>query len=260
MATLEEIMADESTYSNDVTYDFGNGTVLTLGDMRKNFRSKDADYRQKTTRLAEDRRRLEEQAAQQQSAFLEAESKLAEWTKQLMAANPNISRDEVETELEADPRYRKLLEKMNKLEIGFNEGGKKMEVLEKQLEAERRMRFVLGHQQTIAGLRAQDTSLDDTAVENLIAFAQRSGIPNLEHAYFVMNKDSLLEKARSSAVEEATPKLIEKAKREFASPMLPTHTRLVKPAPDTAKSLDQAMENALSDPEIMGPLLGARII
>lgn len=260
MPTLTEIIANETDYADDIKYEVATGVVVTLGDIRKDYRLKDADYRQKTSRIADERRRLEEQDAAHQSAYLEAEGKLAEWTKQLLAANPNLNKAEADEELESDPRYRKLTAKLEKLEAGFTERDKKITDLQTTIDTERRTRFVLGHQQTLMKLQKDDPDLaSQDAIDDLVRFAQQRGVPNLEDAYYLKNRDRLRESERKRVIDEVTPKLLEKARKDLAQPVLPS-TRLVKPSVDRARSMDQAAEQALADPEIMGSLMGVPLL
>lgn len=255
---ITDIIANDKEYGDDTKFIVGknqDGTDIsvTLGDFRKDYRGKDADYRQKTGKLAEDRRRLQEQEAAQQYAFKEAEDKLAEWTKQLMGANPNLSKQEAEDEMTSDPRYKKLLDRLDKQDAVLAETKKRADELAAAQVLDQKMRLVQAHQYTLTQLKQQDADLD---TEELVAFAQERGIPRLDDAYNLKYKDRITEKAVKAALDEKLPQVKEQITRELQQPHLPI-TRLVKPAPDAPKTLDEARDAALQDQEILSLLLGS---
>lgn len=249
VASLTEIIANDA-YSDDIKFELGDGTVVTLGDFRKDYRSKDADYRRKTSDVANERRQLEHDRAAQQAALLEAEQRLAEWTKTVMQGNRQSDPDP--DELASDPRYKKLLDKVESINEGLKQRDKQITDLTNVIQADQRERLVQAHRLTLAQLKGKDADLNE---EELIRFAQAYGIPRLDHAYAVMNQDRIIERERKAALDAEVPKISDRIKRELSQPVLPS-TRLVKPPADAPKNMDQARDAALQDPEILAMLMG----
>ncbi len=253
MPTFDEIVGNKKDYADEVKIDLGNGVTVTLGDIRSGY-MKDADYRQKTAEVARQRRALEEETSNRQAAFLEAEAKLTEWTKSLMESNPKMSRQEVEEEMETDPRYKKLMKKFEDMESASKESTKKVEVLERTIADDQRNRMVAAHRQVLFSLKQADPNLDTDA---LVEFAQSRGIPRLDDAYVLFRHGDMVESARKKAIEETVKTTTEKVKREMSQPILSTsRSKVIKPAPDAPKSMDEAMEQALNDESIIALLSG----
>jgi len=253
MATFDEIVGNRKDYPDEVKIDLGNGVVVTLGDVRGGY-MKDADYRQKTSEVARQRRALDEETANRQAAFLEAEAKLAEWTKTLMSQNPGMTKTEAEEELEADPRYKRLMSKVESMESAAKESAKKIEVLEKTITDDQRGRMVAAHRQVLWSLKQADPELDTDA---LVEFAQSRGIPRLDDAYVLMNHGKLVDKEKKRAVEETVKTTTEKVKREMNQPVITGRSKVIKPAQDAPKTMDEAMEQALNDESIIAALTGS---
>ena|SRR5437773_5089452 len=251
MPTLDDLLSNRDAYPDGTTVRLADGVDTTLGDLRKNTML-ERDYRQKTGRLADERRKFETQAAEWEGARIEAEAKLADLAKQLIHKNPEAGRDEVEDMLERDPIARKLNQKIGALETKLTERDSYIEQQQQRMQQYEQNYIADQHRRVLSYLKTQDPDLNES---ELVNFARANYIPRLDHAYNLMTKDrresSLVEKTRKEAMEEGYAK----AKTELLQPKI-SPRRTIAPSADAPKNLDEAAERALQDPEVIAAMQG----
>lgn len=251
MPTFDELIADKKTYPDDTKITMADGVEVTLGHMRGGF-MKDADYRRKTADLARHREEFDRDRTEREHALQDAETRLQELAKQVVGHNPTATRDDVADILAQDPVAQRLVNRIEQLEGAFKPLAEAIVSMDKRFKDDAMANMVTQHRRALAYLKQQDPNLDET---ELVNFAKTRQIPRLDDAYRLMKHDDLLGAERKKAAEEADKKGYERAKREAAAPQIPVR-RAPQSAPDAPKSLDEALERAVRDEEVVGPLLG----
>lgn len=252
MPTFDELIADKKTYPDETKVTLADGVEVTLGQIRGGY-MKDADYRRKTADLARQREEYERDRAERELALQDAEARLQELAKQLVGTYPEKTRDEIADIMSQDPVAQRLVSRIEQLEGAFQPLAEAILRLDAQLKNDAMASMVNQHRRALAYLKQHDPDLDEA---ELIRFAKARQIPRLDDAYRLMNHDNLLAAERKKAAEEAEKRAYEKAKRELATPQIPVR-RVAQTAPDAPKSLDEALDRALRDEEVVGPLLGS---
>lgn len=248
MAKLDEVVADKSTYPDEMKISLAEGVEVTLGEVRAGY-LKDADYRKKTQGLARDREKLQQERAERESAYMEAEERLMELARGVVQQNPGATPTEVKEELQLHPEARKLMTRIDEL-------GKTVETLQSTLKQRDeasvnayKANLVRQHQTALAQLKKDDPELDE---QELIEFARSNAIPRLDVAYRAMKWPDALAKAKQDGAKEG----YDKAKKE--SPILPVRrTTPVRSKDDKKpKTFTEAADAAIADPEIQKIMAG----
>lgn len=254
MPTLNEILDNRKDFPDDRKITLADGVETTLGELRGGF-MKDADYRQKTARVARERESLEAEREKFAADRKEAEEQLASLVERAVTQGaPRAQQvDEFEALLERDPLARRLHGQLKTLESKQAEYDKKFAEQEQRLKDQQQAFLVDQHRRALAALKSRDPELDEV---QLVEFAKHNAIPRLDLAYRLYTEDKRfkgeLDKAKESAVKEG----YEKAKRELAQPQLPNR-RVAPTLPENApKSFDEAADAALRDPEILSAMEG----
>jgi hypothetical protein len=214
----------------------------------------ESDYRKKTSEVAEQRRALEKNWTDFEAAKIQAQTQLEELASQVIRkAEPGSTQDDVTRELEADPKAKFLMKQIESLSGKL----KQIEDVTKQV-AEGQQSFkqtlmVNEHRQVLARLKEKDPDLDVSA---LTTFAKENYIPRLDLAYKVMNFDRFMEHTAKEAAAKAKAEGVEEGKRLAITPTLPQKARYLAPelSKDAPKTMDEAHQAALNDPEIIGLL------
>jgi len=249
MPTLSDYINNKTQYPDETTITLQDGSTSTLGEVRKGFMF-EGDYRRKTTELGAQRRQLDNDRTEWETARLDAEAKLTELAKSLIQQNPQVqTRDELEDLMQSDPIAKKLSDKYAALEA-------KLALVEKQsTEATQRQSLYERayitdqHQRVLANIRKNDPDVD---VEGLVRFAKERYIPRLDDAYDLMTRDKQIEKAVTKAKEDARKEAYEKAKQELMQPVITSRRVLSSSLPkDAPKTFDEARDAALADPEVI---------
>lgn len=246
MPTLDELLINRDTYPDTTKITLAEGVETTLGDLRKNTML-ERDYRQKTGKLADERRKFETERSEWESARLEAEAKLTDLARQLVTRNPEASRDEIDDILERDPVARKLMSKIESLETKIGERDKSLDEARQRIKLAEENYIADQHRRVLAYLKQTDPELDEV---ELVNFARANYIPRLDWAHRLMTEDRRTKTALDTARKEAHEEGYKKAKADLLQPTIPSRKTTV-PAPDAPKTLDEAAEAALRDPEIL---------
>lgn len=251
MPTLEDLIQNKETYPDSTKVTLAEGVETTLGELRKNMML-ERDYRRKTAELAERRRAFEAEMAEWEAARVQAEAKLTELAKQLVARNPEASRDEVTEMLAHDPVARKLTEYIAGLANKISEIDRKLEDAHQRQRMYEEAYIADQHRRVLAFLKQHDPELNEA---ELIQFARANYIPRLDMAYRLLTEEKRVKEAVEKAKQEAREEAYKKAKEELLQPTLAPR-RPVTASPEAAKSLEEAAEHALRDPEIVTLLTG----
>jgi hypothetical protein len=249
--TFDELIADKKTYPDDTKVTMADGVEVTLGHLRGGY-LKDADYRRKTADLARQREEFDRDRTEREQALQDAETRLQELAKQVVGAHPEKTRDEVADILAQDPVAQRLVARLEQLEGAFKPLAEAVVSLDNRLKQDAMANMVNQHRRALAYLKEKDSELNE---EELIRYAKSRQIPRLDDAYRLMKHDDLLAAERKKATEEADKKGYERAKRELSAPQIPVR-RLTQSAPDAPKNLDEALDRAVRDEEVVGPLMG----
>jgi chromosome segregation ATPase len=254
MPSFDEVLSDVNTFPDDTKVTLASGVEVTLKDIRKGSMQQ-RDYTQKTMKLSEDRRQVEQEKQTLATNYAEAEAKLAEYARQLFAANPQQTqtKDDIEELIQSDPVAKRLIKEVDSLKAELTKSNQALNQQGQMLKMYAETYIADQHSRVINYLKQQDPELD---VDSLIAFAKQRMVPRLDDAYYLMNKDRILEKERKTATETASKEAYDRAKNELNQPVLPS-TRFISPTPvDKAKDLDTAARDALNDPEIIRIMRG----
>lgn len=256
MASLTDILDDRTTYPDDQKITLANGIETTLGDMRKDFVPK-AAYTRKSQEVAREREALAQEKAQFEHAKTEAETQLAALAEKLVTRNGVQSPDEVALALERDPVAKRLMSQLDGMQKKLDEQDARGKRLEEAQASQVRQRYADQHRMVLAALAAKDpTYQDPTKQQELIDFAQREGIPRLDHAYELATKDARLKEIETRAREAGLKEGLERGKRDAAQPIIPLRRLAPTPPEDAPKSFDEAFDRAGRDPEILATLDG----
>lgn len=254
MPSLQDLIDDSKKYPNDLKITLHDGVETTLGDLRGGF-MKDADYRQKTSRLAREREEFQSEQARFAQDKQEAEAQLAALVEKAVTAGaPRTQQvDEWQAYLERDPVARRLVGELESVKSKLGEFERRSAEYEQRIQQQQQALLVDQHRRALAALKSRDADLNEA---ELVNFARDNAIPRLDLAYRLFTEDKRM-KAEVDKVRETTQKeAYEKAKRDLAQPMLPSR-RVAPSVPDTApKSFDEAADMALKDPEILATMEG----
>lgn len=254
MPTLQDLIDDKKKYPDDMKITMADGIETTLSDLRGGF-MKDADYRQKTSKLAREREEHSVERAKFEQDKQEAEAQLAALVEKAVTAGAprNVQQDEWEAYVQRDPVARRLVGELNEVRTKLDAQEKRAQEYETRLQANQQALLVDQHRRALAALKARDPDLNEA---DLVQFARDNAIPRLDLAYRLQTEDRRW-KTEIDKVKETTAKeAYDKAKRELAQPMLPSR-RVAPSLPETApKSFDEAAEMALKDPEILATMEG----
>ncbi|MEO0249330.1 MAG: hypothetical protein ABIN58_07235 [candidate division WOR-3 bacterium] len=266
MATLQELLENKEKYADSLQIQLADGVTTTLGELRAGY-MKDADYRRKTSELAELRRAHEREVAEFQSAKAAAEAQLQELAQEIVrsrqASGQSTTKDDIADALERDPVAKRLLNTVEAL-------AKKVEQLEtvatnvyQTQEQARQAAIVAEHKKALANIRNEYyKDLDEEAWNEkqraLIEYARRNYVPNLNLAHNLMTERERWEARIKKEVEAAKKQGIEEGKRLAVAPTIPIRNRtLVGELPkDSPKTFDEALDAASRDPEILNILAG----
>ncbi len=253
MPTLEEYLADKAAYPDNTTVKLADGVETTLGSLRSGY-MKDSDYRKKTTELADRRRSFDTERQEWEIARLDAEARLTELAKTLMTANPGMTRQEATEELETDPRAAKLNAKIAQLEGKLEQYDQAFARHEQRIRGAEETYVADQHRKVLAEIKRQDPDVD---VDELVQYAKSHFIGRLDDAYKAYRFDELVDRRVKEATETARKESYEKAKQDLLQPVI-TPRRVVTSNADSSapKSLDEAADAALQDPEILKLLTG----
>ena len=254
MPSLQDLLDDRKKYGDDLKVTLAEGAETTLGELRGGF-MKEADYRQKTSRVAREREELSAAQAKFEQDRQEAEAQLAALVEKAVSpnANANQQQQELEAYLQRDPVARHLTQKLSAVEAKLADQEKKSVAYEERLRNQQQAMLVDQHRRALAAIKARDPEVDE---QQLVQFAQDNAIPRLDLAYRLHTEDKRWKTEADKIKENASKEGYEKAKRELAQPQLPQRRVAPAPAEDAPKSFDEAADRALKDPEILGIMEG----
>jgi hypothetical protein len=249
--TLDEILDDKNNYPDNQQIRLADGAEVTLGQLRSGF-MKDADYRKKTSELARQREEFSREATAKQSALMDAEARLQKLAERVITANPGTTHDEALDAISTDPVAQRLYGEIQELKKYMPTMATAIIEMDKRLKDSNTEYIAEQHRRVAYKLKEQDPDLN---IEELVGYAKSRYIPRLDDAYNLMTREKQMEKVRQTALEEGMKKGEAKAKQEFQSPLIPLR-RTITPSSEPPKSLDQAVELASKDMDVVGPLLG----
>lgn len=255
MPTLAEILDDRKGFPDDRKITLADGVETTLGELRSGF-MKDADYRQKTSKVAREREELQQERQRFEMDRQEAEAQLAKLVEQAVTRGAPVSQQQAEWEafVERDPLAKRLMSEVTETRTKMSEFERKFAEQEQKLHMQQQALLVDQHRRALAALKSRDPDLNET---DLVNFARENAIPRLDLAYRLFTEDKRFKDEVTKVKETAAKEGYEKAKRELtAQPMLP-HRRVAPSVPENApKTFDEAAEAALRDPEILATMEG----
>lgn len=254
MPSLSEILDNKKDFPDDRKITLADGVETTLGELRGGY-MKDADYRQKTSRLAREREEFMGERQRFEQDRQEAEAQLAKLVEQAVTRGAPVQQQQAEWEafVERDPFAKRVMSEMKATQSKLEALEKQSQAYEQRLQQQQQAMLVDQHRRALAALKSRDPELDE---QQLVHFAQENAIPRLDLAYRLLTEDKRMKDVETKAKENAAKEGYEKAKRELAQPMLP-HRRVAPSVPETApKTFDEAADAALRDPEILATMEG----
>lgn len=254
MPSLQDLLDDKKNFPDDRKITLADGIETTLGELRGGY-MKDADYRQKTSRLAREREEFSTERARFEQDRQEAEAQLAKLVEQAVTRGAPVSQqqDEWEAYAQRDPLARRLMSELAEVKTKQSQWEQKQAEYEQRLHQQQQALYIDQHRRALAALKSKDPDLDEG---NLVQYARDNAIPRLDLAYRLLTEEKRFKSEVDKAKENASKEGYEKAKRELAQPMLPSR-RVAPSVPETApKSFDEAAEAALRDPEILATMEG----
>ena len=259
MATLLDIINDKEKYPDSTAITLADGVQTTVGEVRKGFMM-ESDYRKKTADLAAQRRELERRQSEFENARAQAEAQLEELAKEVLikaqesGVPKSAQEDEVLRELRANPIANALYTKIESLTAKVNELDSLNRSLRDNLKQRDQNALVSQHQRVLAYLKQNDPELDTDA---LVRFARENYVPRLDLAYRLYTEDKRMKRTVDEAVAKAKKEAMDEAKRLAVQPTIPLRRAAVTLPKDAPKTFDEAIEVAMKDPEVIGPLVGA---
>lgn len=251
MASLVELLNNK-----DVTDDrkvIIDDVETTVGELRQGW-LRQQDYTRKTTDLARQRDEFNKDRTEWEYARLEAESKLNELARQLIERNPNADERELKRQYDADPAVMKLNSELAEIKDALSIIAKTAKDSRDEVERLRMADYERQHRAVIDTLRKDDPKLDPEA---LISHAKNILTPRLDVAYRDMVFDDRMKEAFKKGRDEGMKEGREAAKTELAQPFIPTRRTFEPVGEDRPKTLDQALEAAMRDPEVMNTFRGS---
>lgn len=249
MPKLEDILADSKTYPDDQQITLADGVTVTLKDLRSGYR----DYRDKASAVARQREQLERDYQERMTALQTAEARLMELAKDVVARQPaTATQDDLTDAVAADPAVGRVMNEISQMKqaLGYVVAG--LKAMDDRFQHNTMAQIQAQHKLMLAHLKKQDPDLNE---EELITYAQQHMTPRLDVAYAAMTRDKAIEAATRKAMEEGEKKGYEKARTELLAPQLPLR-RSQAVSSGTPSSLDEAVDKALQDPDVLKPLVG----
>lgn len=231
--TWDEIARNRDKYADDVKITI-DGQELTVGDLRKDFVPQ-ADFTKAQQKQAE---RFQSELSQRDRQVQEAQAAL---TQALQRAGQPVNQNANDpfAAYRQDPTFGPLVAHIDRLngEIGS---------LKQGMKNTQDTIWANGHLQVLERLKSKDKDLDHN---ELLKFASQRGIVNLDDAHTLMTVDKRIAEERKAAREEG----YEKGKKEARLPVIPSGAsgRMFIKTPETPKTLDEAVQAAANDPEIL---------
>lgn len=248
MPTLEEFISNRDN-SDEVKITLSDGVETTLGDLRKGY-MKESDYRRKTSDLANQRRSFEQQTSEWEAARMDAEAKLTDLAKQLIGQNPRATQEQIDDQLEGDPRAKKLNDKISQMEQRIADSEKRNQMYEQRFKSQEETYVADQHRRVLYALQQSDPGLKEPErVQELVEFAKANYIPRLDWAHKLMRYEDTVKQSVDKARKEAKEEGYNKAKQELLQPIL-SPRRMITPSKDAPKTLDEAADAALRDGDI----------
>jgi len=250
---LNEIIANKKDYPDEQTVNVG-GEEVTLGELRSGF-MKDSDYRQKTSTLAREREEFHRDYAAKAAALEETKRQLRELADQAAARAPrDSSEDDIETEIERNPIAKRLKGRLSEMEQVLVPMAKTLVAIDKQMKDAAMAATTDFHRRALMDIVSKDKNADPAQI---IEYAKNARIPNLYTAYRDMTRDAAIESAKEEGRKAGLEEGKVLGKKESLAPTLPLRQRAaVKDKDGKVLSLDDAVEAAKQDMDVMGPLLG----
>lgn len=260
MATLLDIINDKEKYPDSTKMTLADGVESTVGDIRKGFMM-EADYRKKTSDVSNQRKELDRKTTEFESARAQAENQLEELAKEVLGQATGANRshqppheDELMKELKANPIANALLSRIESLTSRIDANEKTSSSLTETWKQRDQATLVNQHRRVLDYLKQNDPDLDTDA---LVRFARENYVPRLDIAYRVFTEEKRVKKAVDDAVGKAKKDTMEEAKRLAVQPTIPQRRPAVTLPKEAPATFDDAVEAALKDPDVIGPLLGS---
>lgn len=231
--TWEEIAGNRDKYTDDVKIAI-DGQELTVGELRKGFVPQ-ADFTRAQQKQAE---QFRGELSKRDTQLQEAQSALTQALQR--AGQPvNANANDPFAAYRQDPTFGPLVAHIDRLngEIGS---------LKQGMKNTQDTIWANGHLQVLERIKSKDKDLNHT---ELLQFAGQRGIVNLDDAYTLMTVDKQIAAAKKEAREEG----YEKGKKEARLPVIPSGSsgRMFIKTPEQPKTLDEAVQAAANDPEIL---------
>jgi hypothetical protein len=249
---LDDIINDTKTYPDETTIRLADGVETTLKDLRAGY-LKDADYRRKTADVARQRTELDQARLRHTQEVQEAEARLQQLAGQIIQQQgPNAQPDEVIEAIRSNPVARRLAEEVDQLKALVAPLARSVLEIDNRFKNNQLQALTNQHRVVLHAIKQQDPGLNE---QELIQFAKDNYVPRLDLAYKLMTYEKAVEGKVAEAREKASKEGYERGRREAAAPVIPLRTT-PQPAPGAPATLDEAVNKALADPEVIGPLVG----
>ena len=242
MANLQDVLLNREKYPDTQEIDIG-GQKMSLGDLRNDVIPK-GDMTKATQKLSEEKRALEQNVTELQSAYQGLQGQLSTLLAGRTTADGTPARTSPLSDLEADPLLGPVIAELRAVRADLSKANDTNERLQRQ-QVEMATTYIQdGYRRRIAELQSKDAALDPHA---LIQFAVSRNMPDIDMAYQLMTEDSRLKQRET----EAEKRGYEKGKQEVVIPPISSGRRMtVAPPPEGVKDLDSAKDAALNDPTI----------
>ncbi len=254
MPSLADILDNRKDFPDDRKITLADGVETTLGELRGGY-MKDADYRQKTAKVAREREDLMGERQRFETDKQEAEAQLAKLVEQAVTRGAPRDQQQVEWEtyIEQNPLAKRLMGEVTETRSSIKKLDELVNGLTDGLKAQQQAMLVDQHRRALAAIKSRDPDLDEGALVN---FARDNAIPRLDLAYRLFTEDKRFKDEVSKTKETAAKEGYERAKKELASPTLPNRRVAAAPPQDAPKSMDEAFDRAAVDPEILATMEG----
>lgn len=254
MPSLQDIIDDKKNFPDDRKITLADGIETTLGELRGGY-MKDADYRQKTSRLAREREEFAAERTRFEQDRQEAEVQLSKLVEQAVTRGAPVDQQQAEWDafVQRDPMARRIMSEIGELKQAAKQWEQKQKEYEERLHQQQQALYVDQHRRALAAIKTKDPDLVEG---DLVQFARENAIPRLDLAYRLFTEDKRMKSEIDKARENASKEGYEKAKRELAQPMLPSRRVAPSVPEDAPRSFDEAADRALRDPDILATMEG----
>lgn len=235
---LSEYLLDKTKYPDDTKINF-HGEETTVGELRKDAMPL-GEFTKVTQKHSTEKQALEKQIKDQNA-------QLARAIAERNGSRPNTDRegnilDADLKELEGDPIFGGMVKRLKGMEQKLEQSAQRLNQHE----------LVFTANQHLAVIERLKTRNKDLNTDALLDFAKTRGIGNLDDAHELMTRNDAVKAAR----EEGRSQGLEEGKRVAMVPPITFGHRSRSRGAEAPKTLDDAVDAALSDPDVLNAYHG----